>query len=90
MRWIISADQDSIRIRWTFDGEVKLCVPDASMIDTVIRIGTIHGFEADKIDEFGLSRQKAGKVKAPLITDCAACLECRLENHIEDRYISEN
>jgi len=64
--------------------EAVLCVPDASMINTVIKIGTVHGSEADKFEEYGLSRQKASKVKAPLITDCTACLECKLEGHIEE------
>lgn len=53
--------------------EAVLCVPNASMIDTVIKIGTVHGSEKNKFDEYGLSRQKASKVKAPLITDSVVC-----------------
>jgi flavin reductase (DIM6/NTAB) family NADH-FMN oxidoreductase RutF len=63
--------------------EAVLCVPDTSMIDTVIKIGTVHGSEVNKFDDFGLNKQKASKVKSPLITDCSACLECKLEEHIE-------
>ena len=39
--------------------------------------------EADKFEHFELGKAKASKVKAPLITDCLAAIECRLEDYIE-------
>ena len=63
--------------------ECALCIPSFDMIEKVVGIGMIHGSECDKYDRFGLGKAKAAKVKAPIITDCLAAVECKLEDYIE-------
>ena len=63
--------------------ECALCIPSFDMIEKVVGIGVIHGSECDKYDRFGLGKAKAAKVKAPIITDCLAAVECKLEDYLE-------
>ena len=65
--------------------ECALCIPSFDMIEKIVGIGVIHGSECDKYDRFGLGKAKAAKVKAPIITDCLAAVECKLEDYIEHR-----
>ena len=41
-------------------------------------VGTRHGREMDKFRACGLKRQKAAKVKAPLVAEAVANFECKL------------
>ncbi|MBR4907635.1 MAG: flavin reductase family protein [Acidaminococcaceae bacterium] len=63
--------------------ECCICIPTFDMIEKVVGIGTVHGSDCDKFKRFSLRRAKAAKVKAPLITDCIAAIECKLEDYIE-------
>ena len=63
--------------------ECCICIPTFYMIEKVVGIGTVHGSECDKFKRFSLRRAKAAKIKAPLITDCIAAIECKLEDYIE-------
>ena len=63
--------------------ECCICIPTFDMIEKVVGIGTVHGSECDKFKRFSLRRAKATKIKAPLITDCIAAIECKLEDYIE-------
>ena len=63
--------------------ECCICIPTFDMIEKVVGIGTVHGSECDKFKRFSLRRAKAAKIKAPLITDCIAAIECKLEDYIE-------
>jgi flavin reductase (DIM6/NTAB) family NADH-FMN oxidoreductase RutF len=68
--------------------ETKQCViavPAVDMIDTVVGIGTCSGADTDKFERFGLTRVKAKHVRAPLIKECLANIECRVVEII-DRY----
>ena len=64
----------------------KCCIniPTFDMIEDVVKIGVTHGSECDKFERFGLKKKKAGSVKAPIIANCLAAIECRLEDYIED------
>ena len=53
-------------------------VPTADMAATVVRIGNSSGREIDKFAEFELTPDRAQRVRAPLIKECYANLECRL------------
>ena len=64
-----------------------LCVPAADMLETVVGVGTVHGSECDKFKHFGLKKQAAEKVKAPLIAGCLAAVECRLADYVEEHNI---
>lgn len=63
--------------------ECVLAIPSAEMLDTVVGIGLCSGRDTDKFEKFGLSRHKAGKVKAPLLSACLANIECRVVEVIE-------
>lgn len=58
--------------------ECVINVPTADMADTIVGIGNTTGAEIDKFAEFGLTAQPAEQVRAPLIGECFANLECRL------------
>ena len=67
--------------------ECCLCIPSFDMLDTVVGIGTVHGSQCDKFEHFGLRREKAKKVNAPILTDCLAAIECRLDDYVEEHGI---
>jgi flavin reductase (DIM6/NTAB) family NADH-FMN oxidoreductase RutF len=58
--------------------ECVINIPTVDLIRTVIAIGNTSGAEIDKFAEFGLTAEPAEQVKAPLIRECYASLECRL------------
>jgi flavin reductase (DIM6/NTAB) family NADH-FMN oxidoreductase RutF len=61
-------------------GECVINIPDAAMLDAVARIGNCDGDAVDKFASFNLTPAKAAKVRAPLIAECFANLECRLHD----------
>jgi flavin reductase (DIM6/NTAB) family NADH-FMN oxidoreductase RutF len=74
---------------WNYSFEAlrrtKQCVvaiPAADMIDTVVGVGMCSGSDTDKFAQFPLTRVRAKKVKAPLIKECLANIECRVADII--------
>ena len=60
-------------------GELGINVPDASMVDAVLGCGRTSGKDGkDKFERFGLTRQKAARIKAPMVKEAVANLECRV------------
>ncbi|MCB5424511.1 flavin reductase family protein [Altererythrobacter sp. CC-YST694] len=64
-------------------GECVLAIPTADVIDIAVGIGMCSGSDTDKFARFGLTRLSASKVKAPLIGQCLANIECRVVEIIE-------
>ena len=60
--------------------ECVINVPTTALADAVVGVGNTSGAEVDKFATFGLTAQKASRVKAPLIAECYANLECRLHD----------
>ena len=60
-----------------------LCVPAVDMIDQVVALGTVHASECDKFKHFHLKKQKPAVVKAPLIADCLAAVECQVVDYVK-------
>lgn len=58
--------------------ECVISVPTADMIDKVVGIGTCCGADTDKFHKFMLTPVKAKNVKAPLIKECLANIECKV------------
>jgi len=56
-----------------------ISIPTAEMLDTVVGIGTCSGRNTDKFAQFGLTPLRASRVKPPLIAQCRAHIECRVE-----------
>lgn len=63
--------------------ECVLAVPGVDLIEKVIGIGDCSGQTVDKFETFELTPLPAAKVKAPLVAECLACLECRVIDYIE-------
>jgi flavin reductase (DIM6/NTAB) family NADH-FMN oxidoreductase RutF len=60
--------------------ECVINVPTVVLADEVVGIGNCSGRDVDKFARFGLTALPAAKVKAPLIAECYANLECRLHD----------
>ena len=61
--------------------ETKECVisiPTVDMLDKIVGIGTCSGADTDKFDKFELTPVKGRIVKAPLIKECLANIECKV------------
>ncbi|WP_322096689.1 flavin reductase family protein [Oceanibaculum nanhaiense] len=63
--------------------ECVIAVPTVDMIDIAIGVGTCSGRDTDKFDKFGLTPVKARHVRAPLISQCLANIECRVVDIID-------
>ncbi len=58
--------------------ECVINVPTLDLARTAVAIGNCSGREIDKFEAFALTPVAAARVKAPLIAECYASLECRL------------
>lgn len=58
--------------------ECVIAVPTVDMLDKVVGIGTCSGADTDKFTKFKLTPVKGRMVKAPLIKECLANIECRV------------
>ncbi len=63
--------------------ECVISIPTIDLLDTVISVGTCTGSETDKFTEFGLTALDAHIVKAPLVKECYANIECKVAEYIE-------
>jgi flavin reductase (DIM6/NTAB) family NADH-FMN oxidoreductase RutF len=67
--------------------ECVINVPTAGLAATVAKIGNCSGADTDKFAAFKLTAEEAAAVKAPLIAECHANLECRLhDGRLIERY----
>lgn len=60
--------------------ECAINIPTLEIAGKAIACGTVSGAKTDKFAKFGLTPEKAAKVKAPLVKECYASLECRLHD----------
>ena len=68
-------------------GECVIAVPTVDLAETVVDIGNCSGEEVDKFERFGLEQVSAETVKAPLVRQCWANLECRVvDDRLADQY----
>jgi flavin reductase (DIM6/NTAB) family NADH-FMN oxidoreductase RutF len=58
--------------------ECVIAIPTVDLIDRVVGVGTCSGADTDKFDLFGLTRVKGKHVRAPLIEQCLANIECKV------------
>ncbi|HBA60450.1 MAG TPA: flavin reductase [Elusimicrobia bacterium] len=67
--------------------ECVINIPTLAIARKALACGSTSGADTDKFAAFGLTPQKASLVKAPLIKECYASLECRLEDSgMSDKY----
>jgi flavin reductase (DIM6/NTAB) family NADH-FMN oxidoreductase RutF len=63
--------------------ECVIAIPTVDLLDTVVGVGTCSGKDTDKFEKFGLTRVQAKQVRAPLIAECLANIECRVADIVE-------
>jgi len=63
-------------------GEFVVNVPTVDILDAVIFCGTVSGRTCDKFSESKLTPLQARRVKAPIIKECIAHIECKLQNQL--------
>lgn len=63
--------------------ECVIAIPGADLLDTLVGIGTCSGADTDKFARFGLTAVPARHVRAPLVGECLANIECRVVDIVE-------
>lgn len=58
--------------------ECVINIPSVELAEKVVGIGNISGAKVDKFKEFQLQAESALHVKAPMIAECFANLECKV------------
>lgn len=58
--------------------ECVIAIPTVDMLDQVVGIGTCSGADTDKFARFELTAVRGKVVKAPLIRECLANIECKV------------
>ena len=58
--------------------ECVIAIPAVDMLDQVVGIGTCSGADTDKFAKFKLTPVQGKFVKAPLIKECLANIECKV------------
>lgn len=67
--------------------ECVIAFPTVDMLDTVVGIGTCSGADTDKFAKFKLTPEPGKLVKAPLIKECLANIECQVIDIIKKHNI---
>jgi flavin reductase (DIM6/NTAB) family NADH-FMN oxidoreductase RutF len=58
--------------------ECVIAIPTVDLLDQVVGIGTCSGADTDKFAKFRLTPMPGKLVKAPLIKECLANIECKV------------
>ena len=58
--------------------ECVLSIPTVDLLDMIVGIGTCSGSDTDKFEKFMLTPVKGTHVKAPLLKECLANIECKV------------
>jgi len=67
--------------------ECVIAIPTVDIISKVIDIGNCSGQDVDKFKAFSLTPSPAEYVRAPLISECLAHIECRVvDDSLVDKY----
>ena len=67
--------------------ECVISIPTVDMLDTVVGIGTCSGADTDKFAKFRLTPVEGEHVKAPLIRECLANIECKVVDIVKKHNI---
>ena len=63
--------------------ECVIAIPTVDLLDKVVGIGTCSGADTDKFAKFTLTPVPGKVVKAPLIKECLANIECKVVDIID-------
>ncbi len=67
--------------------ECVIAIPTVDMLDQVVGIGTCSGADTDKFAKFKLTPVQGRIVKAPLIKECLANIECKVVDRVRKHNI---
>lgn len=67
--------------------ECVIAVPAVDLLDRVVGIGTCSGTDTDKFAKFKLTAVPGKLVKAPLIKECLANIECKVVDLVDKHNI---
>ena len=67
--------------------ECVIAIPTVDLLDRVVGIGTCSGADTDKFAKFGLTPVPGMVVKAPLIAECVANIECKVVDIVKKHNI---
>lgn len=68
-------------------GECVINIPTSALVEEIMGIGKCSGAWIDKFETFKLTTEPAQLVKAPLIRECFANLECKLvDDSLVEKY----
>lgn len=68
-------------------GECVINIPTVELAAKTVRVGNTSGRKIDKFKAFRLTPAAASRVKAPLVAECYANLECKVvDATLADRY----
>ena len=67
--------------------ECVISIPTVDLLDKVVGIGTCSGADTDKFVKFKLTPVKGRIVRAPLIKECLANIECRVVDIVKKHNI---
>lgn len=67
--------------------ECVIAIPPIDLAEIAVSIGDCSGADVDKFDKFALTPLPASYVKAPLIAECLACIECRVLDYLKPQGI---
>ena len=67
-------------------GECVIAIPSIDLAERVVGVGNTSGRDTDKWRRFGLTPSPATVVRAPLVTECFANIECTVA---DDRLVDD-
>ena len=67
--------------------ECVISIPTVDLLDKIVGVGTCSGADTDKFEKFGLTPVKGKHVRAPLIKECLANIECKVTDIVEQHNI---
>ena len=67
--------------------ECVISIPTVDMLDKVVGVGTCSGADTDKFGKFMLTPVKGKHVRAPLIKECLANIECKVVDIVKKHNI---
>jgi flavin reductase (DIM6/NTAB) family NADH-FMN oxidoreductase RutF len=67
--------------------ECVIAIPTVDLLDRVVGIGTCSGADTDKFAKFKLTAVEGKAVKAPLIAECLANIECKVVDMVSKHNI---
>lgn len=77
---IVMSDRNYSFSALTKTKECVIAIPTVRLAGTMVKVGNCSGENTDKFKKFHLTALPASRVKAPLIAECYANIECKVRD----------